>query len=314
MSSLDGERLDRGLALLTGLSRAETSRRVAAGKVRLRGEVVTSGSRRLRLGDWLAVQMPDDHEPLGEGPSAPAAATEARVVFADAHLVVVDKPAGLVVHPGAGNPRGTLVQQLLARFPDMAAAGPDSLRPGIVHRLDKGTSGLLVVARTAAAREGLARQMATHATLRRYLAVVYGELPADEGVIEAPLGRSPRQRSKVAVVEGGRPARTLYRVLGRAVLPLPATFLSCRLETGRTHQVRAHLAAIGHPVLSDDRYASAAQVSLARKLLPALDRPFLHAAELGFVHPVTGETVKWTSPLPAELAQALSVLGLGRCP
>ncbi len=313
MSSLDGERLDRGLALLTGLSRAEASRLVAAGMVRLGGEVVTSGSRRLRLGDPLVVHIPDGRERLGKDRSAPAAAIEARVVFADADLVVVDKPAGLVVHPGAGNPGGTLVQQLVARFPDMADAGPDSLRPGIVHRLDKGTSGLLVVARTPAAREGLARQMAAHATLRRYLAVVYGELPADEGVIEAPLGRSPRERRKVAVVEGGRPARTLYRVLGRTVSPLPATFLTCRLETGRTHQVRAHLAAIGHPVLADDRYASAAQVSLARKLVPVLDRPFLHAAELGFVHPVTGEAMKWTSPLPPELAQALSVLGLGHC-
>jgi 23S rRNA pseudouridine1911/1915/1917 synthase len=311
MSSLEGERLDRGLALLTGLSRAEASRLVAAGNVRLGGAVVTSGSRRLRLGDLLTVQIPDGPGPLGEDRQPPPAAVEARVVFVDADLVVVDKPAGLVVHPGAGNPSGTLVQQLVSLFPDIASAGPDSLRPGIVHRLDKGTSGLLVVARTPVALEGLARQMAAHATLRRYLAVVYGELPSDEGVIEAPLGRSLRERSKVAVVEGGRPARTLYVVCRRSVTPFPTTFLTCRLETGRTHQVRAHLAAIGHPVLGDDRYASAAQVSLARHLQLPLERPWLHAAELGFVHPVTGEAMKWTSPLPPELSQLLPVLGLG---
>ena len=340
MSSLEGERIDRGLALLTGVSRAEASRLVMAGKVRVRGVPASSGSRRLRAGDELSVELAggDDETWTGAltgaltGPLAstgtessagtrklPSAAAntrvlstplQAEVVFADAHLVVVDKPAGLVVHPGAGNSTGTLVQQLVASFPDMATAGPDSTRPGVVHRLDKGTSGLLVVARTAQAREALARQMAAHLALRRYLAVVHGELAADEGLVEAPLGRSPRERTKIAVVEGGRPARTRYLVLDRSRSFFPVTLLRCRLETGRTHQVRVHLAAIGHPLVGDDRYANRAQLSLVHEWLPGLSRPWLHATELSFRHPVSDEEMKFTSSPPAELAEALRVLGL----
>lgn len=340
MSSLEGERLDRGLALLTGVSRAEASRLVMAGKVRVRGVPASSGSRRLRAGDELSVELAGDDDEGGTGalagpvanngtePSAgasePSCAAEntrglptplrAEVVFADAHLVVVDKPAGLVVHPGAGNSTGTLVQQLVASFPEMATAGPDSTRPGVVHRLDKGTSGLLVVARTAQAREALARQMAAHLALRRYLAVVHGELAADEGLVEAPLGRSPRERTKIAVVEGGRPARTRYLVLDRSRSVFPVTFLSCRLETGRTHQVRVHLAAIGHPLVGDDRYANRAQLSLVHERLPGLSRPWLHATELSFRHPISDEEMKFTSSPPPELAEALRVLGLSYRP
>lgn len=327
MSSLDGERLDRGLALLTGVSRAEASRLVMAGKVRVRGVPASSGSRRLRAGDELSVELAGDEGEAGTGASAgasepPSAAApralptplQAEVVFADAHLVVVDKPAGLVVHPGAGNSNGTLVQQLVALFPDMATAGPDSTRPGVVHRLDKGTSGLLVVARTAQAREALARQMAAHLALRRYLAVVHGELAADEGLVEAPLGRSPRDRTKIAVVEGGRPARTRYLALDRSRSAFPVTFLSCRLETGRTHQVRVHLAAIGHPLVGDDRYANRAQLLVVHEWLPGLSRPWLHATELSFRHPVSDEEMKFASSPPTELTEVLRVLGLGYRP
>ncbi|MCL6091567.1 MAG: RluA family pseudouridine synthase [Actinobacteria bacterium] len=329
MSSLEGERLDRGLALLTGLSRAEASRLVSAGKVSLRGVLASSGSRRLHAGDELLVELGDtlsERAPTepGFGSIGPSGRVhdaagmpplvEAAVVFADAHLVVVDKPAGLVVHPGAGNRSGTLVQQLVAAFPDIAAAGPDSTRPGVVHRLDKGTSGLLVVARTSQAREALARQMAAHLTLRRYLTVVHGEMAADEGLIEAPLGRSPRQRTRVGVVEGGRPARTRYVVLDRSSSAFPATFVTCRLETGRTHQVRVHLRAIGHAVVGDDVYASRSQSALVHQWLPFLSRPWLHATELSFAHPVTGEQMKFISPPPAELHEALGLLGLGHQP
>jgi 23S rRNA pseudouridine1911/1915/1917 synthase len=237
-------------------------------------------------------------------------ANRARVVYFDNEIAVVDKPAGLVVHPGAGNPTGTLVQQLLGMFPEMAAAGPDNERPGIVQRLDKGTSGLLVVALTARAREALVAQLASRSVLRRYLAVVHGCVEADEGVIDAPLARSPDRREKMAVVEGGRDARTRYAVLARSSALLPSTLLSCRLETGRTHQVRAHLAAIGHPVVGDDRYAGARLRELARQALPALCRPWLHAAELGFAHPVTGEQLRFSSEAPAELTLALERLGL----
>ena len=207
------------------------------------------------------------------------------MVFADDHLVVVDKPAGLVVHPGAGNRQGTLVQQLLVRFPDISGAGPDDERPGIVHRLDKGTSGLLVVARTAPARQGLVAQLAARSVERRYLAVVHGELEADEGVVEAPLGRSPRSRLKMAVVEGGRQARTHYRAGARSASPLPVTLVTCRLETGRTHQVRAHFAAIGHPVLADQRYAKASQFAAAQEDLADAEAALAARRPLGFRAP-----------------------------
>ncbi len=309
--------MDRGLALLAGLSRAEASRLVAAGGARVGGAAVRAGSRRLRAGELLEVDLalsvpaaaPEDLEgPDGAGGSdgAPVAA----IVFADDHIVVVDKPAGLVVHPGAGNRQGTLVQQLLERFADIATAGPDDVRPGVVQRLDKGTSGLLVVARHQAARQGLVAQLAARTVDRRYLAVLYGELEADEGVVEAPLGRSPRSRLKMAVVEGGRHARTHYRTEARSASPLPVSLVTCRLETGRTHQVRAHLAAIGHPVIADQRYAKANQLAATRLVLPALARPWLHAARLGFVHPVTGEAMSFSSALPADLQQSLATLGL----
>ncbi len=231
-------------------------------------------------------------------------------MFVDSDLVIVDKPAGLVVHPGAGNREGTLVQQLLELFPDISAAGPDGDRPGVVQRLDKGTSGLLVVARTPEARARLIAQLSARSATRRYLAVVHGELQADEGLVEAPLGRSPRARLKMAVVEGGREARTRYSTLARSPAPLPVSLVSCRLETGRTHQVRAHFAAIGHAVLGDERYSKPKQLAEARNVVPWLARPWLHATELGFVHPTTGEELRFTSEPPAELIEALAPLGL----
>jgi len=223
---------------------------------------------------------------------------------------VVDKPAGVVVHPGAGNTTGTLVQHLTALFPDIVAAGPDDERPGVVHRLDKGTSGLLVVARTAKAREGLVRQMAGRSAERVYISLVHGRLDDDEGVVDAPLGRSPSQRVKMAVVQGGRSARTHYWAHQRCSGPLPATLVTCRLETGRTHQVRAHFAALHHPVVGDAQYAGRQLMAITNKVLPGLGRPFLHAARLGFVHPVSGEVMRFSSPLPEELAGALVTLGL----
>jgi 23S rRNA pseudouridine1911/1915/1917 synthase len=322
--ALEGERVDRGLSLLAGVSRAQASRLVAEGRARVGGAAVATGSRRLRSGELLEVDLSSGAEgaqlPAGDRPGPPPHGLDqgaepgrqplARVVFADADLVVVDKPAGLVVHPGAGNPEGTLVQQLVSLFPDMVDAGPAGDRPGIVHRLDKGTSGLLVVARTAAAREGLVLQMARRSTERRYLALVHGQVEEDEGAIDAPLGRSPSQRVKMAVVHGGRSARTQFWALARSSSPLPATLVACRLETGRTHQVRVHFGAIGHPVVGDDRYTKASLLAQAQLAWPDLDRPWLHAARLGFVHPLTGEPMSFTSPLPAELEEVLEASGL----
>jgi 23S rRNA pseudouridine1911/1915/1917 synthase len=311
--ALARERVDRALALLAGVSRAEASRIVAEGRVRVGGSRVSGGARRLHPGDLMEVEPPAIAPEEAEPPPAPGTMPvplEARVVFADSDLVVVDKPAGLVVHPGAGNPEGTLVQQLLRLFPDIAAAGPAGDRPGVVQRLDKGTSGLLVVARTPEARQGLIAQLSGRSAQRRYLAVVHGELQADEGLVEAPLGRSPAQRLKMAVVEGGREARTRYSTMARSPAPIAVTLVSCRLETGRTHQVRAHFAAIGHAVLGDDRYSKPTQLAEARRTVPSLERPWLHATELGFVHPTTGEELHFTSVPPAELLEVLSRLGL----
>jgi len=214
--------------------------------------------------------------------------------------VVVAKPAGLVVHPGPGHAHGTLVHGLLERFPEIATVG-DPARPGIVHRLDRDTSGLLVVARTAEAYTGLVGALAARDVDRRYLALVAGELASPRGVVDAPIGRSTRQRTRMAVREAGRPARTGYEV--RAAWPAAGvSLLECRLETGRTHQIRVHLAAIGHPVVGDGAYGG-------RRLDDGPSRPFLHAFALGFAHPVDGRPLAFEDPLPGDLAAALDALG-----
>jgi len=224
--------------------------------------------------------------------------------------VVVDKPAGLVVHPGAGRAAGTLVNGLLDRFPEMAAAPwPDPARPGIVHRLDKGTSGLLMVARQPAALAPLVGQLAARTVERRYVTLVWGEVADDRGVIEAPLARSGSDPTRMAVRADGRPAVTSYEVAERR---RGVTLLRCTLQTGRTHQVRVHLAAIGHPIVGDDRYTAGTRRPgagspgpVARVLPPG--RPFLHAEVLGFDHPTTGERLRFTSELPADLRRALAL-------
>jgi 23S rRNA pseudouridine1911/1915/1917 synthase len=220
-------------------------------------------------------------------------------VYDDHDVVVVDKPAGLVVHPGAGHGQGTLVQGLLALYPDMGAVG-DPTRPGVVHRLDKGTSGLLVFARTAAAYASLSRQLADRTADRRYRVLAWGHLDATRGLVDAPLGRGQSDRTRIVVTRTGRPARTRFEV-ERYYRDPEVTLLRCRLETGRTHQIRVHLAAVGHPVVGDSRYGG------ARRGL-SIGRPFLHAEELGFDHPTTGERLSFTSALPADLEELLDRL------
>jgi 23S rRNA pseudouridine1911/1915/1917 synthase len=297
-AALDGVRVDRAVALLADVSRGQAAELVAAGRVTVDGVPVATRSAALVAGSTLAVDLPDA-APAGVEPEPDV---ELRVVHADAAVVVVDKPAGVVVHPGAGHARGTLVAGLLARFPDLAGVG-DPERPGIVHRLDRGTSGLLVVARTAAAYQSLTAQLAARTVGRRYVALVTGHVVDDRGVVDAPIGRSSRTPTKMAVSANGRPARTGYRVLRRLAsqpaLDQPSTLLTLALETGRTHQIRVHLAAIGHPVVGDDRYGPPGRVG--GRVLPA-GRLFLHAAQLGFDHPGRGERVVWTSPLPDDLA------------
>jgi 23S rRNA pseudouridine1911/1915/1917 synthase len=215
---------------------------------------------------------------------------------------VIDKPAGLVVHPGAGHQEGTLVGGLLAMFPDLSLLVESGVcsgdRPGIVHRLDKGTSGLLAVARTESAYRALVAQLADRSMARRYLTLVEGEVTDDRGEVDAPIGRSTRTPTKMAIAAGGRPAKTGYTVLTRRYDPRPATLLEVSLNSGRTHQIRVHMAAIGHPVVGDARYG---QVDHD---LPT-GRFFLHAFELGFTHPASGERMEFSAPLPADLTTYL---------
>jgi 23S rRNA pseudouridine1911/1915/1917 synthase len=308
-NALDGERVDRAVALLTGLTRAEVTDLVDRGAVTIDERAVTVRGRRVRTGQRLAVDVPAAApEVVLSGDDS----VEFGVVFVDDDVIVVDKPAGLVVHPGAGNRTGTLVQGLLARFPDLGVLGDEEEgtedRPGIVHRLDKGTSGLLIVARTVEARRSLVAQLMARDVHREYATVVIGAVEGDEGIIDAPLGRSGRDPTRISVDASGRDARTRYRVERRFMEPAPATLLECRLETGRTHQIRVHLAAIGHPVLGDERYGRDLAMVLGgwRPLTGA--RPFLHARRLAFTHPRHGDLRTFTSPLPADLLEVLDGL------
>lgn len=293
-AALAGERVDKVVALLTGLPRSEVAALVDAGGVRVAGRPVGVRSRRLAEGEELEVDVPVAGGPVGV---AADPSVDVLVVHADPEVVVVDKAAGIVVHPGAGSAAGTLVAGLLARFPDLAGVGePD--RPGIVHRLDKGTSGLLVVARTGEALQSLTAQLKERSVGRRYDALVWDTVDAPAGLVDAPVGRGTRDPTRMAVSAGGREARTRYEVGRRYTTPAAASLLSCRLETGRTHQIRVHLAAIGHPVVGDARYGGARSAALS-------PRPFLHAAHLDFTHPSSGERLSFDSPLPADLQRVL---------
>ncbi len=287
--SLGGQRVDKAVALLAGLARSEVNQLIEAGAVLVGGRPVGSRSRKLVAGEDLEVHLP----PPPDRSLVPDGSVEVAVVFEDEHVLVVDKPFGLVVHPGAGTPGGTMVHGLLARYPDLAGVGGDEARPGVVHRLDAGTSGLLVVARTEEAHALLVDQLAARTVERRYRAVVHGSVVAPAGLVDGPLGRDPRDPTRFAVVAGGKEARTRYEVLDRGER---TTLLSCRLESGRTHQIRVHLAAIGHPVVGDVAYGGRLELGLTR--------PYLHAFRLAFDHPGTGERVAFESPLPPDLVEA----------
>lgn len=297
-TALDGERLDRVVALVLDVSRSAAAQLVDAGGVRVDGNPASSGKVRLVEGQTVTI---DPSLLAGESAPQPDPTVEFAVVHADDSVIVIDKPAGLVVHPGAGNADRTLVNGLLARFPEIAAVGDDPIRPGIVHRLDAGSSGLLVVARTDAARHALIGQFAEHHAERTYRALVWGHPDAPHGVIDAPVGRSKRDPLRMAVVADGRPARTEYQVLDRFTRPAELALLECRLETGRTHQIRVHLSSIGHPLVGDPVYGQ-------RRPRLQLERPFLHAARLAFDHPDTGERVEFESPLAPDLEHRLATL------
>jgi len=294
-------RLDKALAEASGLSRERIKALIGDGAVTVGGRAATSGSAKISGGESFSISLP---------PPAPLD-TQAQdipldVVFEDEHLIVVNKPAGLVVHPAAGNLDGTLVNALLHHCAGRLSGINGTLRPGIVHRIDKDTSGLLVVAKSDAAHERLAKLFADHSIARTYLAVCAGQPKPAEGTIATRLGRSDSNRKKMAVLSGtssrGKHAVTHYRTLRQLN---HAALIECRLETGRTHQVRVHLASIGHPLLGDPAYGR--DPAPLRPLLKELGfgRQALHAASLGFVHPVTGERLAFAAELPADMAELI---------
>jgi 23S rRNA pseudouridine1911/1915/1917 synthase len=318
MPADSGARLDKVLsANVVALSRAQVQALLRSGNVTdLTGATIRDASRRVKPGEIFAIVVP---EPEPAEPAPEAIALDVR--YEDDDLIVVDKSAHLVVHPAAGHATGTLVNALIAHCGASLSGIGGVKRPGIVHRLDKGTSGLLVVAKTDLAHKGLSAQFAAHGAdgrlQRAYLALVWGKLLRPRGMIDAPLSRSPINRKKIAVAKGdsGRRAVTHYEVvqtLGTG--PTAVSLLRLRLETGRTHQIRVHLAHLGHPVLGDPVYASGFKAkaltlpAAAQVALHDLDRQALHAAELGFEHPVTGKTLHFTSPLPADISALIAAL------
>lgn len=296
--ALAGQRIDRVVSMASGVSRSEAVALLDAGKVTVGDRAPDKPSQRVEVDDVVVIEIEHRDQTLTADSSVPIT-----VVHADDDVVVVDKQAGLVVHPGSGVGDGTLIQGLLGRFQGLqalSAADPTSDRPGVVHRLDRGTSGLLVVALNEDAYANLVGQFSRRAVGRRYRALVSGDVESDAGLIDAPLGRSPRDPTRRAVVADGKMARTHYRVVRRFTEP-SCSLVDCRLETGRTHQIRAHFTAIDHPIVGDDRYGGPG-------LGLAVERPFLHAAELEFKHPRTGETVRFESVLPADLAAVVNRL------
>ncbi len=294
--SLNGERLDRVVAFVLDISRNRAGNLIDVGKVVLGGEVERSRSRRVQLGETLNVLNEEQEEE--EGPE-PEKDIKIPIIYEDDQVLVVNKPAGLVVHPGAGNMTGTMVNGLLASWPDLREVG-ERTRPGIVHRLDRGTSGLLVVARTQKAYDHLSTQLSDRSMGRWYTALVWGQMDSDTGSVEAPIGRSKRDRIRMAVISAGRQARTNYEVIRRWTGP-DVSLVRCKLETGRTHQIRVHLSAIGHPLVGDELYGG-------NRSEIALKRPFLHASFLEFCHPTKNERIAFESPLPDDLEKVLSGL------
>ncbi|PCE24364.1 RluA family pseudouridine synthase [Burkholderia ubonensis] len=305
--SLAGERLDKALAqLFPEFSRSRLQSWIDAQRVRVDGapakirQPVPLGATIELVPDLLPEQLAFTPEPV-----------PLDIVYEDDALVVINKPAGLVVHPAAGNWSGTILNGLLHRYGDAAAGLP---RAGIVHRLDKETSGLMVVARTLAAQTDLVRQLQARTVKRRYFALVWGTMPED-GTIDAPIGRDPRERTRMAVVTGasGKPARTHFRTVDTCLWQRqPVSAIQCDLETGRTHQIRVHCAHAGHPLLGDPVYGRARGKRSVTPLPDGFARQALHAWRLGLVHPVSGKTMQWRCPLPDDMTALVAALGFGQ--
>jgi len=311
-----GKRLDAALAAhISALSRNRIQTLIKNGEVTVDGRKVVEPKHRVNEGECVALHLPEAADPDPEPEDIPLS-----VVYEDAHLIVVDKPAGLVVHPGAGNWSGTLVNALIHHCGDSLSGIGGVKRPGIVHRIDKDTSGLLVVAKTDEAHKGLAAQFADHGKTgpleRAYAALVWGAPPSLKGTVNANLARSQSNRQKIAVVKtSGRHAVTHWQVkerFGPAEDPSLAALIECRLETGRTHQIRVHMAHIGNPLIGDQDYGTGFKTKANRLPAPLKDqvtgfsRQALHAGLLAFAHPITGETLRFESPYPADFNDLLS--------
>ncbi len=305
-----GQRLDRVLAArLDGLSRSRLKSLIESGMVSAGGATINEPSTRVKPGQTFAIVVPETEPAIPQGQ-----ALALDVVYEDEDLIVIDKTAGMVVHPAPGNPDRTLVNALIAHCgPSLQGVG-GVRRPGIVHRLDKDTSGLMVAAKTDRAHQGLVAQFAARSIERVYAAVVWGCPRPAEGEISGNIGRSPRNRKKMAVLaRGGRPALTRYR-LRRSLAGGAASLLECRLATGRTHQIRVHLSHKGHPVIGDPVYGRRPQRRLdrlpqaARAAVGAMKRQALHAQSLGFIHPRSGENLQFESDLPEEIKRLISSL------
>ena len=300
-----GWRLDRALAdAAPAISRERLKALIRSGAVEESGRLLRDPATKVRGDENVRVAVPEPTPARNEPQDIPL-----KIVFEDEHLLVVDKPAGLVVHPAAGNLDGTLVNALLHHCGGSLSGIGGVARPGIVHRIDKDTSGLLVVAKTDVAHEGLAKQFAAHSIDRRYLAIVTGVPRVSEGVVNAPLARSSTNRKKIAIVEGGRGKRAVTHWRRLEVLK-DAALVECRLETGRTHQVRVHMASIGHPLVGDPVYGRSGKTH--GKILKELQfrRQALHATELGFIHPVTKGRLSFTSPMPPDMQELFDALGV----
>lgn len=300
-----GWRLDRALAAaVPTLSRERLKSLIRNGAVAADGTPVRDPAAKVKGDEHLSVAVPEPAQAHNEPQDIPL-----KIIFEDQHLLVVNKPAGLVVHPAAGNLDGTLVNALLHHCAGKLSGIGGVARPGIVHRIDKDTSGLLVVAKTDVAHEGLAKQFAAHSINRRYLAIVSGVPKTPEGVVDAPLARSATNRRKIAIVHTSRGKRAVTHWRRLDVLR-DAALVECRLETGRTHQVRVHMASIGHPLVGDQVYGRSGKIH--GKVLKDLSfhRQALHATELGFTHPVTRSRLSFSSPMPPDMQELMRALGV----
>lgn len=294
-AALNDQRLDRIVALIADVSRASAASLIVAGGVVVDGVRAETGKTKIAEGQSIVIDTA--LLPKKELPTADATVI-LDVVYEDADVVVINKRAGLVVHPGAGNPTGTMVNGALALFPEMASAG-DPLRPGVVHRLDAGTTGLMVMAKTQVAYEALVEALSKREVKRTYLALVWGHPTVLSGTIDAPIGRDQKDPTRMGVVVDGKAARTRFEVKRKFDLPLPSSLVECNLETGRTHQIRVHLESIGHPVVGDSTYGG------ARSSLSA-PRPMLHAAQLAFVHPVSAQSMSFEADMPDDMKALLA--------